>query len=718
MKNGRRIASRQVQNESDPLLLRTILIASLAGASVFSTAPGSPAESASPDVVLITVDTLRADRLGCYGNREVPTPTADRLARDGVLFTRAIAQVPLTLPSHVAILTGTFPMWNGVEDLATQGLGPGIPTLAEIYRRHGYATAAFVSAFVLNSMWGLDRGFDIYDDSLPPQADVRSGNRNLERKAGETVNRCLHWLEAHESQPFFLWIHLYDPHAPYNAPEPFKSRFRKRPYEGEVAYADQQLGRLIAHLEAHNLYSRSLILFTSDHGEGLGEHGEQQHGLFVYNSTVHVPVILKPPASFAFSRRRVNQVVNSVDIAPTLVQFCQFPAPDSAMFQGRSLLPLLRSPAPGSARDAYSESLYPRSSFGWHSLHAIETDRYHYIEARTAELYDLNQDPRETRNVIAQFPSVAATLRETLRGVVNRYGHSEQASKSVAAADLEKLRDLRSLGYVGASPTEPLRGDPPGAADPRERIGFYNLIMRATELAEDGRHQDSDVLLMRAAGQEPEAYLPRFLLGENALAQGRFTKAREYYLKALDLNPRYELAAIGLGQTALRAGDPAQALKPFRWALELNPHDEPVKLAMATAYERLKRFQEAADLEKGVLEAHPGDAKANSDYGVTLVRMKRYPEALLVLRKAVEAGYSTAITYNFLGTAELAAGHTEEAVRAYEKAVRLDARYSAAYGNLALLYLRMGQNEKAQQYYRRVCQFDSEICRELSARFR
>ena len=295
------------------------------------------------------------------------------------------------------------------------------------------------------------------------------------------MDRCLHWLETHESQPFFLWIHLYDPHAPYNAPEPFRSRFRRRPYDGEVAYADQQLGRLIAHLEVHNIYSPSLILLTSDHGEGLGEHGEQQHGLFIYNSTVHVPVILKPPASFSLSRRRVDQVVNSVDIAPSLVQFCHFPAADSAVFQGRSLLPLLKSSSAGSARDTYSESLYPRSSFGWHSLHGIETDRYHYLEARTAELYDLDKDPKETRNVIVQLPSVAATLRETLRGMVNRYGQPGQSSKSAAAVDSEKLRDLRSLGYVAASPREPLRGDPPGAADPRERVGFYNLIMRGTE---------------------------------------------------------------------------------------------------------------------------------------------------------------------------------------------------------------------------------------------
>src|SRR5215469_12507153 len=363
------------------------------------------AETRSVNVILITIDTLRADHVGCYGNRSVPTSTMDRLARDGVVFGRAIAQVPLTLPSHVAILTGTYPMWNGVEDLTTAGLGSQIPTLAEIFKKHGYSTAAFVSAFVLNSMWGLKRGFDSYDDAINPQQNWNAAHHpSLERKASETVDRTLGWLQGYSSHPFFLWLHLYDPHAPYDPPEPFKSRFRAHPYDGEVAYTDEQLGRFVSFLEGHNLYASSLILLVSDHGEELGEHGERQHGLFIYNSTVHVPLILKFPADFRPARCSVNQVVNTVDIAPTLTHYCRFPSADSAGFQGRSLLPLVESSSPGAPRLGYSESLYPRSSFGWHSLHGAETDDYHYIEAPHAELYDLRQDPAETHNILEQKP--------------------------------------------------------------------------------------------------------------------------------------------------------------------------------------------------------------------------------------------------------------------------------------------------------------------------
>src|SRR3989442_15009668 len=423
---------RQVSLRAGPVVLATVCTVAF---GLASSGP-SAADPQRPNAILITVDTLRADRLGSYGNPSGLPPGMDGLARDGVVFRRAVAQVPLPLPSHTAILTGTYPMWNGVEDLSTRGLSPGIPTLAEAFKRHGYATAAFVSAFVLDSMWGLERGFDLYDDWFKPVEGKADRRDSLERRAEETVNHSLAWLDAHHSQSFFLWIHLYDPHAPYDPPEPFKSRFRTRPYDGEVAYADQQVGRLIAFLEAHNSYSAGLVLFTSDHGEGLGEHGEQQHELFISNSTIHVPLILKPPATFASSRRTISEVVSTVDIAPTLVQFCDFPTADFASFQGRSLAPLLRSPAPGSSRDAYSESLYPRSSFGWHSLHGVETERYHYIEAPREELYDLERDPDETRNILGQKSPVGALLSENLPALAARYARPAERAEAAAALDV------------------------------------------------------------------------------------------------------------------------------------------------------------------------------------------------------------------------------------------------------------------------------------------
>src|SRR2546428_690885 len=444
---------RQASLRAAPVVLAAVCTLAFGLAS--SRASGG--DSQRPNAILITVDTLRADRLGSYGNPSGLTPAMDGLARDGVVFRRAVAQVPLTLPSHTAILTGTYPMWNGVEDLSTRGLSPGIPTLAEAFKRHGYATAAFVSAFVLDSMWGLERGFDLYDDWFKPVEGKADRSDSLERRAEETVNHSLAWLDAHHSQSFFLWIHLYDPHAPYDPPEPFKSRYRARPYDGEVAYADQQLGRLIASLKRAGLYAPALIVLTSDHGEALGEHQEQQHGFFIYNSTVRVPLIVKPPAGFEPARRSVARVVNTVDIA--------------------------------------------------------------------------------------------------------------------AAPGPEAWKKLRSLGYVSFPLPKTRQDDDPRAADPKDEIGFYNQVMRATELAEDGRFRESNALLEQTAAANPRAYLLPFLQGENSLALGQPREAVRYYRRALGLNAGFDQAAMGLGHAAYRAGDNAEAAETYPPVLVLDPRN-------------------------------------------------------------------------------------------------------------------------------------------------
>jgi len=703
---------RKVATWAAPLLLA-------AAVAVAGRPPApNPSLESEPNVVLITIDTLRADRLGAYGSTAALTPTMDGLGRDGVVFRRAIAQVPLTLPSHAAILTGTYPMWNGVEDLSGRGLGTGLPTLAEIFKRHGYATAAFVSAFVLDSMWGLNRGFDLYDDWFKAEDPRAEHHESVERRAAETVDHALAWFASRPSRPFFIWLHLYDPHAPYTPPEPFKSRHRARPYDGEVAYADHELGRLIDFLKSRKLYASSVILLASDHGEGLGEHQEQQHGFFVYGSTVHVPLILKPPASLVPSQRAVTQVVNTVDIAPTLAQLCRFPSGDLSSFQGRSLVGLLEKKPAGAPRAGYSESLYPRSTFGWHSLRAIETDEYHYIDAPRAELYDLKLDPNETRNLIGEKPAVAAALRQTLDETLARYRRKAEGSAPGAGPlDPEAIEKLRSLGYLSLSLANTAHEDAPGAADPKDEIGFYNQILRATELAEDGRLSESNAMLQAAGASHPTAYLVPFLEGENLLALGQAREAIARYRRALELSPTSEQAAMGLGHAAYRAGDNDQAIKAYELALARNPANYVVRLALGKVYLRLNRFEEAAKEQQQVLAAHPRFAAAYADHGVTLVRLKRYDEARKALEKAVELGSKTAYTYNFLGNAYLSSGRPADAVHAYQEAIRLDPNYATAHLNLAMFYLHSGQPDQARPYYQKACQLDRELCRQFESKF-
>ncbi len=693
-----------------------LLLAAAVAAAGRPPAPNTSLQS-EPNVILITIDTLRADRLGAYGNTAALTPTMDALGRDGVVFRRAIAQVPLTLPSHTAILTGTYPMWNGVEDLSGRGLGAGLPTLAEIFKRHGYATAAFVSAFVLDSMWGLNRGFDLYDDWFKAEEYRAEHHESVERRAAESVDHALAWLASRPSRPFFLWLHLYDPHAPYTPPEPFKSSYRGRPYDGEVAYTDHELGRLIEFLKSRKLYASSAILLASDHGEGLGEHQEQQHGFFIYGSTVHVPLILKPPATLVPSQRVVTQVASTVDIAPTLAQLCRFPSGDLASFQGRSLVGLLEKKPAGAPRAGYSESLYPRSTFGWHSLRSIETDEYHYIDAPHAELYDLKLDPNETRNLIGEKPAVAAALRQVLDETLARYRRKAKGSAPGGGPDPEAVEKLRSLGYLSLSLPSAPQEDAPGAADPKDEIGFYNQVLRATELAEDGRLSESNAMLQAAGASHPTAYLVPFLEGENLLALGQAREAIARYRRALELSPTSERAAMGLGHAAYRAGDNDQAIKAFELALALNPANYVVRLALGKVYLRLNRFEEAAKEQQQVLAAHPRFALAYADYGVTLVRLKRYDEARRTLEKAVELGSKTAYTYNFLGNAYLSSGRSAEALHAYQEAIRLDPNYATAYLNLAVFYLQSGQADQARPYYQKACRLDRELCRQLESKF-
>lgn len=374
-------------------------------------AVASPALSASPNVVLITIDTVRADHVGCYGDKQAHTPTLDALARVGVLFRTVVTAVPLTLPSHCSILTGTYPTEHGVRDNLGYTMGDSPPTLAMLLKQRGYNTAAFIGAAVLDAKRGLNRGFDTY--SSPFQRKMGRDNpmvlnlQELRRPAQAVVDEALRWMEtqqAHPSRPFFVWIHLYDPHAPYDPPPPFRA-LAANAYDGCIAYADAEMGRVINYLKQHGLYESCLIVAASDHGESFGEHGEHTHGYFIYDGTLLVPLICKPPHSFGISPRRITPPVRTIDIAPTVLQFLGMPGAPS--MQGDGLLSLILGKASGSATSvAYSETFYP-TEFESSQLRALRTVRYKYIDAPKPELYDLAADPEELHNLYSTRKSTA-----------------------------------------------------------------------------------------------------------------------------------------------------------------------------------------------------------------------------------------------------------------------------------------------------------------------
>ena len=371
------------------------------GAGVLFTSACVRSIPSSPDVILITIDTLRADHLGSYGDARAATPVLDRLARSGTRFAHVVAPVPLTLPSHASLLTGVTPLAHGVHDNVGFALGPAIPTLAERFKTAGYETGAFVSGAPLDRASGLARGFDTYDDRM---------TRNVERRADETVAAVGEWLRqdsgAH-TRPLFLWVHLFDPHAPYEAPEPFGSRFAERPYDGEIAFVDAQIGVLLDDVKRARPDRRAIVAVTADHGEGLGEHGEPTHGLFVYDSTIRVPLILE--GAGVPVRLDVQRMAQLIDVAPTLLDIAGVAALER--IDGTSLRPSMNNGAAAAAEPAYVESRFGRMCCGWAPVHAWRDGRWMLIDVPKVELYDLSADPGQLHNVAADQPSTIDVLR-------------------------------------------------------------------------------------------------------------------------------------------------------------------------------------------------------------------------------------------------------------------------------------------------------------------
>ncbi|HEV2020969.1 MAG TPA: sulfatase, partial [Terriglobales bacterium] len=438
------------------------------------------------NVVVITIDTLRADHLGCYGYKAAETPNLDQLAAEGVRFERAYTPVPITLPSHAVIFTGTYPMYSGMHDFSGNNLNPQQPTLASILKQNGYATGAVLGSAVLDSRFGLNQGFDFYYDHFDFSRLQEANLDEMERPGNVVADEALKWLKEHAQKKFFLWMHLYDPHHPYTPPAPYSERHKSQPYDGEIAFADEQVGRVVRFLKAQNIYQRTLIVVTGDHGEGLGEHGEKTHGFFIYDSTLHVPLILKLPVGQNARPARVSTDVSTVDLLPTVLDALHLAPP--AQVQGRSLLPLLKARGAGEA--LYSESFLPRLHFNWSELRGLQAGKYHFIDGPKPELYDLESDPKELKNLYPERQAVAAELRGRLAALIQKYTPEQELAQKTGL-DPRLAERLKSLGYAavagGGNPTISNRE----LANPKDRIEVYELVSEAIADSQHGRYDPS-----------------------------------------------------------------------------------------------------------------------------------------------------------------------------------------------------------------------------------
>jgi arylsulfatase A-like enzyme/Flp pilus assembly protein TadD len=633
----------------------------LAATFLFVTCSSSAAPNSAPNVVFITIDTLRADHLGCYGYKEIRTPNIDALAAEGVRFERAYTSVPVTLPSHTVIFTGTYPMLSGIHDFAANRLNPSQPTLSSVLKEHGYTTAAVIGSAVLDSRFGLNHGFDFYYDHFDFNRLLETNLDEMERPGNVVADVTLDWLSKNYEKKFFLWMHLYDPHFPYRPPSPYSEQYAGRLYDGEIAFADAQVGRLIRFLKEKGLYQNTLIVLSGDHGESLGEHGEKTHGFFIYNATLHVPLIFHLPHSSAHS---VRDPVNLADLMPTVLKILKIDVPSQV--QGSDLLPLI-SGKTQEARRLYAESFLARLHFNWSELRGVESAGYHFIDAPKPELYDLSKDPGETRNLFAEKKAVGEEMRAQLAALIRQYSAGQELAEKTGL-DPALMERLKSLGYAGfsggSSPTVSDRSLP----DPKDRVQTYELFSDAMSDSQHGQYPQSVEKLNAVLKTEPDSVPPHYLQGLNYYRMQEFAKAVTEFERVLQLSPDYALAAFHLGLAYARTNQFDNAIASFKRTLELDGTNFTAAYDLGLSYVQKQMTNEAASAFRQSVTVAPDYAPAHRALGELLLSQGEVDEALKELSRAAELNPGDPGTHQSLAQALMAKGLSEQAQEEMRKA--------------------------------------------------
>jgi arylsulfatase A-like enzyme/Flp pilus assembly protein TadD len=660
-------------------------------------ASAAPPNIIPPNIILITVDTARADRMGFLGSKLGLTPNLDTLALESVVFTHAYSQVPLTAPSHATILTGTYPQFHQVNDFQVP-LAQDLPYAPAILRDHGYRTSAFVGAMVLDPhagfARGFDRGFDTYDAGFHQSHPGEDRYHSMERRGGEVVAHALAWLNQHPRGPFFMWLHLYDAHDPYDPPEPYKSKYAAAPYDGEIAYVDSAVGKFLNDLRTRGLYDGALIAVMADHGEALGEHGEDTHGFFLYEETIHVPLVIKVPGAASAGKdwtrksagTKIDNRVGLVDVLPTILQAVKIPVPPEV--QGESLLSMLMpkpvpaesagaSPAPDASLDrpAYAETDYPRNTYGWSSLRALRTGKYLYIKAPRQELYDQSTDRKAEHDLSAASTAVTSTLAGQLDAFRQKTSSSREAPKSTV--DPEAQAKLAALGYV-ATDSSASKAGAEGAkvqgADPKDKIEIGNLIHRTYLLIEDQRYREAVPLLRQLIAKEPDTPLAYAQLGQCFVSLKEYPQAVPVLRKAVEFRPDMTLPHFQLGVALLETRDIAGAVPELEVVVARVPRWEEAHLLLQMAYAQTDRMPEAIKECEKVLEFDPDHYGTNLLLGRVLELTGKPAAALPRLKKAAALDAKAPEPHMFLADIYVQLGRKTDAARERAIAKRLGAR--------------------------------------------
>ncbi len=612
------------------------------------------------NVVLVTIDTLRPDHVHCYGYQDVKTPTLDALAQRGALFEQAVAQAPLTDPSHASIFTGEYPTRTQVRDTGGFVLPSSAVTLAEILQKHGWDTAAFIGAAVLKRNFGFDQGFAVYNDQMPQPGPSDQFLADPSRPANEVIDPAIHWLNAQAGKPFFVWVHLYDPHMPYTPPSPFREQYRTHPYDGEIAFADQQLGRLVD-VVRKKAPGNTIIAVLSDHGESLGEHGEYTHGIFLYDSTLRITFIMAGPGIPAGVR--IKRQVREIDFLPTLLNLMGGKDLVPQQVQGTSLVPAFTG-NPVDTGTSYEETLYPKINMGWSELRGIRTDQWMYIRAPKPELYDLTRDPGETKNVIQQHPMERERFEAVLNGIISAGGHGTTEKVQMKLIDKQTAEDLNSLGYVAdySPKTYELTGK---GIDPKDRTNILKLLYEAENPLSNTGNARRLELERQALAEDPTNPQIYYLLG------GRYDKAHQYkeetnlYRTAVQKGIESGMLHSRMADLLLREGKTDEAITEYEKAVQYNPSDTGSLANLATACLHEGRLDDAERTFERILVMNPNNATAQNGLGLIAIQ-RRNPQAA--------RGY-------------------------FERAVQLNPNLLEAQVNLGLIYEMAGDREQARKCF-------------------
>jgi len=662
------------------LCVVTLTVTVFAAAQSDALKADTPAHTDLPNIILITVDTTRADRMGFLGSKRGLTPNLDALAKDAAVFTRAYSQAPLTPTSHATMLTGTLPQYHQVLTFLIP-LSKDLPYMPEILKQHGYSTAAFVGSLALDPSWGVpgfDRGFDTYGagykwEGYTPETRYQT----TEHRAAEVIKDAEAWLSQHQKGPFFLWIHMYDPHAPYDPLPPFKARYAKQPYDGEIAYTDSELGKFFKQLKASGLYDNAVIAMTSDHGESLGAHGETEHGIFIYDDTIHVPLLIKLPGKSA-AGKRITDRVELVDIMPTLLQSAGISVPEKV--QGQSLLGFLDPTTPQGTtaakvwidRGAYSQGDYGHVAFAWSTLQSLRTGKYLYIQAPKRELYEDSVDAKAEHNLASSSPAVADALSTKLEAFKKATTNTAETPK--AAMDSKNAAKLAALGYMAARPDEPSLAASKGSwPDPKDKIHIANTVLRINSILEDFRCDKAIPEIKKALVKDPTIAMLHFFLGGCYMEKDDFEKAIPELRKTVELDPAFTHAQVNFGRALLKSHHYEEAAVAFEHATKAEPNLMNVHVFLEIIYAKLNRVPEEIRECRRVLESVPDHFGSNLNLGRFLAQSGDLQGAIEPLKKASTIRPKGPMPHRYLADVYRKLGREDDAKKEEAEADRLAA---------------------------------------------